>query len=42
MKKRKDADVQLEGDEGPQEIGVTEYFIAKRAARKMIDFLRLK
>jgi hypothetical protein len=30
-----------EGDE-VNEIGVSEYFIAKRAARKMIEFLRVR
>lgn len=38
---RSDETERIIGDGEPcQEIGVAEYFIAKRAARKMMDFLR--
>ena len=39
-KSRSDDTERVIGDEPVEYIGVAEYFIAKRAARKMIEFLR--
>jgi len=39
-KSRSDDTERVIGDEPVPEIGVAEFFIAKRAARKMMDFLR--
>jgi hypothetical protein len=41
-KSRDDVDDAMQDGEGPQEIGVSEYFVAQRAARKMIEFLRIQ
>lgn len=35
-------DMALENAEGGGEIGISEFFIAKRAAKRMIEFLRLR